>query len=130
MEIFSNSHHETVSILYLISTDDNVSEWPIKVIDCPKSSDLDALEEALLDFVVEQHFAYISRHWNGPNASTTKAAIQNHERLLETKRQVQREMFWKRVRTEAVSIAGLLIGAIVTYSITSLLRNQITQNSR
>jgi hypothetical protein len=106
LEIFSNSRHKTVSILYLISTDDNVSEWPMKVIDRPKSSDLDALEEALLDFVVEQHFAYISRHWNGPNASTTQAAIRNHERLLETKRQVQWEMFWKRVRTEAVSIAG------------------------
>jgi phosphopantothenate-cysteine ligase len=125
-----DSRHEMVSVLYPTSTNGYVSEWPMKVIDRPKSSDLDALEEALLDFVVEQHFAYISRHWNGPNASTTEAAIRNHERLQEKKRQVQRELFWKRVRTETLALAGPLIGAVLTYSITSLLRNRIMQNSR
>lgn len=122
-----DSRHEKVWVLYPTSADSNVSEWPMKQIDRPKRLELDALEEALLDFVVEQHFAYISRHWNG--TSTTEAAIRNHERLQQKKRQVQRDLFWKRVRTETLGLAGPLIGAVVTYSITSLLRNRMMQNS-
>ena len=118
------TRHEKVWALYP-AADDNEYDW--KEINRPRNSDTDALEEALMDFVVEQHFDYISRHWS----DGTEAAIRNHKRLQEKKRQVQRDMFWKRVRTETLALAGPLIGGLLTYTITSLLRNRIMrQNSR
>lgn len=119
------TRHEKVWVLYPAAANTRDFDW--KAITRPRNSDTDALEEALLDFVVEQHFDFISRHWS----DGTETAIRNHERLQEKKRQVQRDMFWKRVKTETLGLVGPLIGAVLTYSITSLLRNRImTQNSR
>lgn len=112
-----DTRHEQVWVLY--PTSDSEYDW--KSISRPKNSDTDALEEALLNFVVEQHFDFVSRNWN----DGTEAAIRNHVRLQEKKRQVQRELFWKRLRTEALGLVGPLIGGILTYAITSLLRNRI-----
>jgi len=118
------TRHERVWVLYP-AAEGNEYDW--KAITRPRNSDTDTLEEALLDFVVEQHFDFISRHWT----DGTEAAIRNHERLQEKKRKVQRDMFWKRVKNESLALVGPLIGAVLTYSITYALRNRImTQNSR
>lgn len=120
------SRYDKVWVLHPDTADAEGSDWSMTRVDRPKHADLDALEATLLDLVVEQHFAYISRHWTVASSS----AIRNHERLQEQKRRIQRDMFWKKVRNEAIGMSGPLIGAVLTYAITSLLRNRIMQQSR
>lgn len=123
------SRHERVWVLYP-PPDNNgsdVSDWPLREISRPKSSEADALEEALMDFVVEQHFDYISQHWNGQTShlSGTEAAIRTHELLQEKKQRVESEIFWKRFRNGALQLSGSAVGALLTYAISSFLQKGI-----
>jgi phosphopantothenate-cysteine ligase len=119
-----DTRHKQVWVLYPSVESKKAYDW--KAISRPRNNDTDALEEALLDFVVERHFDFVSRNWN----DGTEAAIRNHELLQEKKRKVKRDMFWKRVKNEILALAGPVVGGVLTYSIMSVLRSRIAKSSQ
>mmetsp|Transcript_9936 Transcript_9936/g.15313 ORF Transcript_9936/g.15313 Transcript_9936/m.15313 type:complete len:500 (-) Transcript_9936:50-1549(-) len=114
----------------------SVSDWNLSEINKKSPGgtpgSVDALEEALLDFVVQQHFDYISRHWNGQTSqlSGTEAAIRTHERLQEKKRQIERDLFWKKFQNVGLEVAGTLVGVGITWTISSILAQRMHRQSR
>jgi hypothetical protein len=118
-----DSRHDKVTILYNDTMDDQIpaKDWPTKEL--TKASAGGNLEEALIDFCVEQHFNFISRHFHDDD--NHDALIARHERLLEQKRQVKRKVFWKRVQNGALQVAGTAVGMVITYVISRALQRRI-----
>jgi phosphopantothenate-cysteine ligase len=105
----------------------DVKEWPMVEISKPRSSDeSDALESQIMEFVVQAHFEYISSSYNGSfDKSGTEAVIRAHKELERKKREVNREIFWKQVQKTSLEWAGVAIGAVLSYAVSSALRRRM-----
>lgn len=104
-----------------------VSNWPMQSIHKPnKGGDPDSLENQLVDVVVQVHFDYISTSGNGTlDKAGTEAVLRAHQELEESKRRVQRELFWEKVRTTGLEWAGVAAGALLSYVISTALRRRM-----
>jgi phosphopantothenate-cysteine ligase len=133
--------------MYVSSDDGNQNESDNKVTvsevsknDAPSTSD-DALEDAMVSHVVEKHFEYIANHFlvdeNGDGSESNgvlprtalmagaEAAARHNEYLKEKKRQLQNDLYWKRVRDNTLTVAGHALGMYLTYVASSALQKRL-----
>ena len=101
-----------------------VEEWPLQELSKPHDSEPDALESLIVDFVVQSHFEYISTS-GCFGKDGTDAAIKAHEELEEKRRQIQRDLFWGRVKSTAMEWAGVAVGCFLSYAVSSALRKRM-----
>ena len=101
-----------------------VEDWPLQEISKPHDSEPDALESLIVDFVVQSHFEYISTS-GCFGKDGTDAAIKAHEELEEKRRQIQRDLFWGRVKSTAMEWAGVAVGCFLSYAVSSALRKRM-----
>ncbi|KAL7563292.1 hypothetical protein ACA910_016652 [Epithemia clementina (nom. ined.)] len=79
-----------------------------------KTSPTDELEDLILDKVVEAHFEYIS--WTIPSDGV-EAAREAQEALKQKKRQVQNQLYWKRVNAIGTEVAGYLLSGLLSWAV-------------
>jgi phosphopantothenate-cysteine ligase len=103
---------------------ESAKDWPFTAISIPKSSTPDALEASVIDFVVEQHFEFISWHFH-VGGSGTKAAEKAHQLLQEKKERVQRAQFWKQVKSVGLEVGATVLAILISYSVNSALRKRL-----
>lgn len=125
-----HTRHDEVWILAPSQRDErtspDVSDWPMEKISKPRSSESDALEELIIESVVQTHFEYISSSCNGSfDKSGAEAVLRAHEELEKKKREVQREIFWKQTKTTGLEWAGVVAGAVLSYAVSSALRKRM-----
>lgn len=95
---------------------------------------IDDLEDAMISFVVERHFDHIASHY--PDSSPldknqtammagAEAAANNNRMLVERKHQIQKELYWRRVRDLALNVAGSALGMALTYGISMMLQRRM-----
>jgi len=117
------------------------SELQIKEIsrNDASTSSMDELEDAMISYVVEKHFEYIANHYleadnineeSGVLPRTAlmagaEAAARHNMYLREKKRQLQNELYWKRVRDVTMGIAGHAIGMYFTFVASSALQKRM-----
>jgi hypothetical protein len=106
----------------------NVTEWPLQEVTKPKSSDSDALEHLILEFVVQAHFDYISASssMDDGDKAGTEAVVRAHQALEEKRTQVQRAIFWKQVQTTALEWGGVVAGSLLSYVVSAALRKRMS----
>lgn len=108
--------------------------------DAPSSS-IDGLEDAMISHVIEKHFEYIANHYlvdengndnesNGVLPRTAlmagaEAAARHNEYLKEKKRQLQNELYWRRVRDNTLTMAGHAMGMYLTFVASSALQRRM-----
>ena len=101
-------------------------DWTFQEIS--KSQGDDSLESAMIDYVVQCHFEYISNHGysthNNNSSRSLQAAKQRHEALLEQKRQRQRQALIQQIKGHAWTIAGTLIAFGLSSAINSALQSR------
>eukprot|EP00980_Cylindrotheca_fusiformis_P023928 scaffold11212_cov121-Cylindrotheca_fusiformis.AAC.7 len=123
-----HSRHEQVSILAppfsdTEETTSDVTNWPMKDIVKPRGSPSDVLESMILEFVVQAHFEYISFSVDGSiDKSGTRAVARAHHDLMEKRRQLERDLFWEQTKKTGLEWAGVAIGCVLSYAISSALR--------
>ena len=111
-------------------TDDNgpsadlasIHDWPLHGITKPRSSEPDALESMLIDHVVQTHFEYISVNYDKSGA---EAMVRAHDELRQKRQQYEREIFWKSMQQTALEWAGVVLGGVLSYVISSALRRRM-----
>ncbi len=108
--------------------------------DAPSAS-IDGLEDAMISHVVEKHFEYIANHYlvdengdgdesNGVLPRTAlmagaEAAARHNEYLKEKKRQLQNDLYWKRVRDNTLTVAGHALGMYLTFVASAALQKRM-----
>jgi phosphopantothenate-cysteine ligase len=120
------TRHATVHVLYnkniLGDGDDetttSVQDWTMQEISKPSSGGI--LEAELIEFCVQQHFDFISQHF-----SPEHAALKTHERLLQRKKELQRQLFFKTLKDGVLQLGGAVIGMGITYIISMAIQRRI-----
>ncbi len=118
--------HEKVSILKppdFKHVTNNTQNWSFEEISRPASAQVDTLESAIIDSVVQAHFEYIS--WNFQKEKGVNVARRSQELLQEKKRQAQRDAFWKRVKGIGLEVAGGIVAVAISYSINAALQRRL-----
>eukprot|EP00934_Nitzschia_sp_Nitz4_P002164 Nitzschia sp. Nitz4//scaffold101_size76361//63422//64756//NITZ4_005612-RA/size76361-processed-gene-0.44-mRNA-1//-1//CDS//3329532188//2164//frame0 len=105
----------------------SVQDWHMQSIQrqAMDSTNPDNLEMQLVQAVVTAHFEYISQSDVGPNGGVAQAQIE----LDRKRRELQRELAWEQVRTTGMEWAGIAVGAILSYLVSSALRQRIQSSS-
>ena len=133
------SRHDKVSILApddfrsssspnSASTDGRaVQDWSmtevVKARGTGAASD-DSLESAIIDFVVQSHFEFISWNYNDENGSGVEAARRAQQLLQEEKTKVNKELFWRKVQKIGLEVAGAVLTVSISYAINSALQRR------
>jgi len=105
-----------------------VHTWPMQSI-VKSKGDPDSLENQLVDTVVEAHFDYISKSCNGTfDKAGAEAVRKAHDELEEQKRRLQRKATWEKVQRIGLEWAGVVAGAMLSYAISTALRNRMGAN--
>ena len=108
------------------SISDTVKDWPMKEIRRPKSSEVEVLEDMIIEHVVQTHFEYISTSLSGSfNKSGTDSLMQAHSELKEKRKAVERERFWNQIQQVALDWAGVFAGAALSYVISAALKKRM-----
>jgi hypothetical protein len=101
------------------------------------SGTIDDLEDAMVGYVVERHFEFIATHFHQPDGNGTyhsmagaEAAVQASRHLEQRKREIQKELYRKRIRKVTLEVAGTAIGMGLTYGISVFLQNRILGGRR
>jgi phosphopantothenate---cysteine ligase (ATP) len=96
--------------------------------------DDDALESSIIDYVVASHFEHLSNHYyaddhvkNG-NDDGIRASIRAQNSLLERKRKVQRDTFWRQLHEGGLQVAGSLLALALSYVINVTLQRRLRQH--
>jgi hypothetical protein len=106
---------------------EKVQQWPMQEISKSKSSDEDALEAMIMDHVVQAHFEYISASCGGSfDKSGTIAVLKAHEELDRKRKQIDREAFWNKAKSIALEWAGIVLGAALSYMVSTALRRRMS----
>ena len=125
-----HSRHDQVSILAPSSFSDqaaDVKDWPMYDLTKPRNSDSDALESMIVETVVQTHFEYISTSCEvGMDRSGTQAVIRANDELSQKRRKLERDLFWEQVKTTGLEWAGVAAGCLISYAVSSALRNRMT----
>ncbi|GAX19759.1 phosphopantothenate-cysteine ligase [Fistulifera solaris] len=120
------TRHEKVSILKppnFKHVTNNTHDWSFEEISRPASAQVDTLESAIIDSVVQAHFEYIS--WDFKMENGVSIARRSHELLQEKKRQAQRNAFWKRIKGIGLEVAGGILAVAISYSINVALQRRL-----
>ena len=122
-----SSRHQKV---WILSPEDQRSKipsganrWSFSEINKMQSVE-DSLDSAIIDFVVQSHFEYISWHFH-TDGSGVKAAERAQKILAERKRQVHSELFWKRIQKTGLDVFGAILAVGISYSINAVLRQRL-----
>ena len=93
----------------------------------PRNSESDALESMIVETVVQTHFEYISSSNEvGMDRSGTQAVIRANDELSEKRRKLESDLFWEQVKTTGLEWAGVAAGCLISYAVSSALRNRMT----
>ena len=115
---------------------DNVPEWPFQEITKSHQHHAagdaqDSLECAIIDFVVQAHFEYISSQgFYGSTGDGIETAKRRQADLREKKRQFQRQALVKHVQDHAATIAGAVIAVLISSTISSVLQQRASNSGR
>ena len=124
-----HTRHDQVWVLSPSQTDQlttTVKDWPMQEIRKPRSSDPDALEGLIVDFVVQAHFEYISSSCEGiVGKAGTMAVVHANNELNEKRRQLDRDIFWQQAKKLSLEWAGVAVGCALSYTISSALRRRL-----
>eukprot|EP00978_Attheya_sp_CCMP212_P022715 scaffold68194_cov58-Attheya_sp.AAC.2 len=101
------------------------------------SGTIDDLEDAMVGYVVERHFEFIATHFHQPDGNGAhhsmagaEAAVQTSRHLEQRKREIQKELYRKRIRKVTLEVAGTAIGMGLTFWISAFLQNRILGGRR
>lgn len=97
---------------------------------------IDELEDLMIGHIVEKHFEYVANHFPSENGGEGKTALMAgaeaaalHSRhLAEKKVLLQNELYWKRVKDMALTLAGHALGMLLTWSITNALQARFSRS--
>ena len=99
----------------------------------------DSLESAIIDFVVQSHFEYISNSGlmdpqqetsSGSAVTGMEAAKRRLAALEDAKRRQQRQAFLQQVKGHAMTIAGTVIAVVLSSAINSALQRRANSAGR
>ena len=108
------SRHDKVWILHAAQPGTSVQDWDMReVTKASGSGDVDALEEAIVDFCVQQHLAFISKNYLGDMCHHLDPSRQE---LYEKDCLLQRELFWNRVRQGAYRAGGTVLAITLSFT--------------
>ena len=126
--------------IYVSEEDEDLTISQVSKNDAPSSS-ADALEDAIISHVIEKHFEYIANYYlmgnddendavNGVMPRTAlmagaEAAARHNEYLRDKKRQLQNELYWKRVRDNTLNVAGHALGMYISYWASTALQKRM-----
>ncbi len=111
----------------VVSSPTMVQNWPMHSI-VKLSGDPDSLENQLVDMVIEAHFEYISNSCNGTfDRGGMEAVMRAHDEVERKKRQMEKEAFWERVQQISLEWAGIAAGALLSYAVSSALRQRMVR---
>lgn len=93
---------------------------------------IDELEDMMIGHIVEKHFEYVANHFPSDDGGDGKTALMagaaaaavHSRRLAEKKIRLQNELYWKRVKDMALTLAGHALGMLLTWSITNALQTR------
>jgi phosphopantothenoylcysteine synthetase/decarboxylase len=106
---------------------EKVQQWPMLEISKPKSTDADALEVMIMDYVVQAHFEYISASCGGSfDKSGTVAVLKAHQELDRKRKNMDREAFWNKAKSVALEWAEVVLGAALSYMVSAALRRRLS----
>lgn len=97
---------------------------------------IDELEDMMIGHIVEKHFEYVADHFPSENGGEGKtalmagaeAAAMHSRQLAEKKIRLQNQMYWKRVKDMALTLAGHALGMLLTWSITNALQTRFRRS--
>lgn len=121
-----HSRHEKVNVLMpsdYKNVTNHTQDWSFEEISRPASAQVDTLESAIIDKVVQAHFEFIS--WNFQKEIGVRVAQRSQELLQEKKRKVQRDAFWKRAKGIGLEVAGGVLALVISYSINAALQRRL-----
>ena len=90
----------------------------------------------MIGYIVEKHFEYVANHFprnNGGEGRTAlmasaEAAALHSRHLAEKRIRLQNELYWKRVKDMALTLAGHALGMLLTWSITTALQTRFRRS--
>jgi phosphopantothenate---cysteine ligase (ATP) len=127
------------------SLEPSVQDWSMQEVSRPNTtggrrvnleSITNALEDALLDAVVQRHFEFLSWHFHhhdddeeGSAAAAAAAAVRDGVRktmqAIEKKKQdMNRQVFWNRVQMASFELVGVALSILFPYAINSALQRR------
>jgi hypothetical protein len=87
-----------------------------------------ALEDALLDAVVQGHFEFLSWHFHhdGEEGSSgvLRAVRKTMQEIEKKKQHVNQQLFWKRVQKQSLELAGMALSILFSYAVSSALQRR------
>jgi len=116
------SRHEKVWILHSDKEGASVQDWDMhEIAKATGGGDVDALEEAIVEFCVQQHFEFISKNYMGDISQLEHS----QQELRQKKFQLQRQVLRKRVQQGAFQLGGGLLGMTLSYIISKALQKRL-----
>jgi hypothetical protein len=116
------SRHDKVWILHSNKDGESVQDWDMhEIAKEGGGGDMDALEEAIVDFCVQEHFDFISKNYMGDISLMERS----NQELQEKKYRLQRQLFWKQVEQTAIQVGGALLGITLSFIISQALQKRM-----
>lgn len=116
------SRHDKVWILHSNKDGESVQDWDMhEIAKEGGGGDMDALEEAIVDFCVQEHFDFISKKYMGDISLMERS----NQELQEKKYRLQRQLFWKQVEQTAIQVGGALLGITLSFIISQALQKRM-----
>uniref|UniRef100_A0A7S4RH47 DNA/pantothenate metabolism flavoprotein C-terminal domain-containing protein n=1 Tax=Ditylum brightwellii TaxID=49249 RepID=A0A7S4RH47_9STRA len=97
------------------------------------ATSIDEFEDATINYIVQCHFEYIANHFPGTDASSPSSVSGTYQESIQKQKQnllskeaaIQKELYWKKVKELSLSVAGSVLGMILSYGISSYLQQRI-----
>jgi len=126
------TRHQNVWILFPDEQQSKatVKEWPLHEISKPPqqhyaaSEAQDSLESAIIDFVVQAHFEYISNSGYAEQGAGLESAMKRQADLEQKRRSLSRQAFMNQMKGHAATIAGTVIAVVLSSMINSALQRR------
>lgn len=116
------SRHDKVWILHSNKDGESVQDWDMhEIAKGGGGGDVDALEEAIVEFCVQEHFDFISKNYMGDISQLERS----NQELQEKKSRLQRQVFWKQVEQTAIQVGGALLGMTLSFIISQALQKRM-----
>jgi phosphopantothenate---cysteine ligase (ATP) len=122
------TRHSQVWILSPGEANTPTDVWPFTSVSCDTHSSQDSLESAIIDFVVQAHFEFISNQ--GYSGKGLESAERRQTELLEKKRLLQRQAFAAQMKQQVWTIGGMAIAVVLSSVISSVLQRRYNPSSR
>jgi len=121
------SRHDKVLILapedFKTANSVSVKDWPMQEIARARGAGGDSLESAIIDFVVQSHFEFISNNFH-ESGSGVAAAKRAQRRLDQEKKRVNKQLFWRKAQKVGLEVAGAVLTIWISFAINSALQRR------